>query len=88
MTAAVSSWCRAGGHGTCAIHGDDCGCSCHGDLLRTAERFVAAERFVDGPRRKEDVECCRAARDADGRFLPGYCSPDCVRRPKPKRAKV
>lgn len=36
----------------------------------------------DLPPRKEDAACCVARRDDVGRLPIGFCSPDCVRRPR------
>lgn len=31
---------------------------------------------------KEDAPCCAATRDQFGRYCIGFCSPECIRRPK------
>ena len=34
------------------------------------------------PPTKENAPCCRARRDHRGRLPVGFCSPECIRRPK------
>lgn len=44
-------------------------------------RRVEAEAVENWPPRKEEAECCAALVDELGRPWPGFCSPECIRRP-------
>ena len=51
------------------------------DGARRSRDDRAENRLLPRWPRKTDVACCLATRDDLGRFQPGWCSPECDRRP-------
>lgn len=97
-TRKIASWCRRGDHIGCSTVRAVCECSCHTRIPKTPPdpvvRSVAQKARWTRKRRseqvavrpwirKEDAACCIARALPDGRLPIGYCSPQCVRRPKP-----